>query len=47
MLVTDFAAFIVHPVAQPKFPSYGECRYVTGAIFVLAISTTIPCAESQ
>src|ERR1700758_2201737 len=38
MEVTDFAAVIFNPVAQSKFVHTVSAGYVTGAIFVLAIS---------
>ena len=38
MEVTDFAAVIFNPVAQAKFVHTVSAGYVTGAIFVLAIS---------
>ncbi|MFT0212391.1 cytochrome ubiquinol oxidase subunit I [Pseudomonas sp. F1_0610] len=39
MEVTDFAALIFNPVAQVKFVHTVAAGYVTGAIFVLAISS--------
>jgi cytochrome bd ubiquinol oxidase subunit I len=38
MEVTDFAAVIFNPVAQDKFVHTVSAGYVTGAVFVLAIS---------
>lgn len=38
MEITDFAAVILNPVAQAKFVHTVSAGYVTGAIFVLAIS---------
>ncbi|WP_189051631.1 cytochrome ubiquinol oxidase subunit I [Aliidongia dinghuensis] len=38
MEVTDFAAVIFNPVAQSKFVHTVSAGYVTGAVFVLAIS---------
>ena len=38
MEVTDFAAVLLNPVAQSKFVHTVSAGYVTGAVFVLAIS---------
>ena len=39
MEMVDFAALIFNPVAQVKFVHTVSAGYVTGAIFVLAISS--------
>ncbi len=38
MVVTDFAAVVLNPVAQDKFVHTVSAGYVTGAMFVLSIS---------